>query len=82
MEYLRGLQHKEFQNHKRMRSESNQTTPPSKRKQHSMALLTTVVNQTIWDLYRNMDFFEYEYDVTIELEPPKNDENCRFETCI
>lgn len=47
-----------------------------------MALLTAVVNQTIWDLYRNMDFFEYEYDVTIELEPPKNDENCRFETCI
>lgn len=47
-----------------------------------MALLTTVVNQTIWDLYRNMDFFEYEYDVTIELEPPKNDEACNTEVSV
>ena len=43
-----------------------------------MSLLTTIVNQTIWDLYRNMDFFEYEYDVTIEMDTPKSDETCLY----
>ena len=41
-----------------------------------MALLTAIVNQTIWDLYKNMDYFEYEYDVTIEIEERKSDDAC------
>ena len=41
-----------------------------------MEVLTDLVNQTIWTLYKHMEFFEYEYDVSIEVATPQEDSSC------
>ena len=41
-----------------------------------MEVLTDLVNQTIWALYKHMEFFEYEYDVSIEVATPQEDSSC------
>lgn len=41
-----------------------------------MEVLTDLVNQTIWALYKHMEFFEYEYDVSIEVATPQEDCSC------
>lgn len=56
-----------------MKMEAIPNQPPPKtvqKKKHSIEILQEVIDHTIWELFDQMDLFEYEDDYAIQYDQP------------
>ena len=53
---------------RRSQKRTQPAAQPSQKKVHSIDILQDAVNRTIWELYEDMETFEYQYNVSIQNE--------------
>lgn len=75
-EYIHDHILSERRNQKRMKMEAIPSQPPPKtvqKKKHSMEILQEAIDHTIWEVFEQMEVFEFEDDYTIQYDQPTFD---------